>query len=80
MVLPQNTSGALSLPPTAAKFVDSQLRSGNKEWTDEEMERLLDRVLVLFRFIHGETLQWCSTVGEWGGQSEDNNWRIGACP
>ena len=43
------------LPPTAAKFVDSQLRSGNKEWTDEEMERLLDRVLVLFRFIHGES-------------------------
>ena len=49
-------SCAPSLPPTAAKFVDSQLRSGNKEWTDEEMERLLDRVLVLFRFIHGETL------------------------
>ena len=49
-------SCAPSLPPTAAKFVDSQLRSGNKEWTDEEMERLLDRVLVLFRFIHGKTL------------------------
>ena len=51
-----HTSCAPSLPPTAAKFVDSQLRSGNKEWTDEEMERLLDRVLVLFRFIHGKTL------------------------
>ena len=37
-----------------AKFVDSQLRSGNKEWTDEEMEKLLDRVLILFRFIHGK--------------------------
>ena len=57
---PPHTSGA-PLPshppptPTAAKFVDSQLRSGNKEWTDEEMERLLDRVLVLFRFIHGKS-------------------------
>ena len=37
----------------AAKYVDLQLRSGNKEWTDEEMERLMDRVMVLFRFIHG---------------------------
>lgn len=37
-----------------AKFLDSQLRSGNKEWTDEELEKLLDRVLILFRFIHGK--------------------------
>ena len=37
----------------AAKYVDLQLRSGNKEWTDEELERLMDRVMVLFRFIHG---------------------------
>ena len=36
-----------------AKFVDLQLRSGNKEWTDEELEKLLDKVLVLFRYIHG---------------------------
>jgi cullin-4 len=37
-----------------AKYVDVQLRSGNKEWSDEELERLLDRVLVLFRYIHGK--------------------------
>lgn len=36
-----------------AKYVDSQLRSGNKEWTDEELDNLLDRVMVLFRYIHG---------------------------
>ena len=38
-----------------AKYVDVQLRSGNKEWTDEQMERLLDKVMVmvLFRFING---------------------------
>jgi len=33
--------------------VDVQLRSGNKEWSDEELEKLLDRVMVLFRYIHG---------------------------
>ncbi|KAG2184596.1 hypothetical protein INT43_000505 [Umbelopsis isabellina] len=37
-----------------AKFVDSKLRSGNKTATDEELESLLDRVLILFRFIHGK--------------------------
>ncbi|KAG2188621.1 hypothetical protein INT44_001376 [Umbelopsis vinacea] len=37
-----------------AKFVDSRLRSGNKTATDEELESLLDRVLILFRFIHGK--------------------------
>ncbi len=36
-----------------AKFVDSQLKSGNKEWSDEELDKLLDRVMVLFRYIHG---------------------------
>ena len=37
-----------------AKYVDSKLRSGNKEATEEELERLLDRIMVLFRFIHGK--------------------------
>jgi len=37
-----------------AKFVDSKLRAGNKESSEEEMERLLDKVMVLFRFIHGK--------------------------
>ena len=36
-----------------AKYVDVQLRSGNKEWSDEELDRLLDRVMILFRYIHG---------------------------
>lgn len=39
--------------PTA-KHVDSKLRAGNKEATDEELERMLDKVMILFRFIHGE--------------------------
>jgi len=38
----------------AAKFLDAQLKSGNKAWSDEGLERLLDRVMVLFRYIHGE--------------------------
>ncbi|EDO35660.1 predicted protein [Nematostella vectensis] len=37
-----------------AKFVDSKLRAGNKEATEEELERLLDRIMVIFRFIHGK--------------------------
>ena len=41
---------------SAAKYVDIQLRSGNKEWTDEEMERLMDKVMVLFRFINGKCM------------------------
>lgn len=37
-----------------AKFVDSKLRAGNKEASEEELERLLDKIMVLFRFIHGK--------------------------
>jgi len=37
-----------------AKFVDSKLRLGNKEATEEELERLLDKIMVIFRFIHGK--------------------------
>ncbi|KAB0372674.1 hypothetical protein FD755_015427, partial [Muntiacus reevesi] len=37
-----------------AKHVDSKLRAGNKEATDEELERMLDKVMILFRFIHGK--------------------------
>lgn len=37
-----------------AKFVDSKLKAGNKESTEEELERLLDRIMVLFRFINGK--------------------------
>ncbi len=37
-----------------AKFVDSKLRLGNKELTEEELERLLDKIMVIFRFIHGK--------------------------
>lgn len=37
-----------------AKHVDSKLRAGNKEATDEELERILDKIMILFRFIHGE--------------------------
>lgn len=43
--------GILAFP---AKHVDSKLRAGNKEATDEELERILDKIMILFRFIHGE--------------------------
>ena len=42
------------LRPTPAKFVDGKLRAGNKEATEDELERLLDKIMVLFRFIHGK--------------------------
>jgi cullin-4 len=37
-----------------AKYVDSKLRAGNKESTEEELEKILDKIMVLFRFIHGK--------------------------
>ena len=33
-----------------AKFVDSKLRAGNKESSEEELEKLLDKIMVIFRF------------------------------
>ncbi len=32
-----------------AKFVDSKLKSGNKEASEEELEKLLDKIMVVFR-------------------------------
>lgn len=37
-----------------AKFLDTKLKSGNKEATEDELEKILDQILVLFRFIHGK--------------------------
>ena len=34
--------------------MDSKLRAGNKEATEEELEKLLDKIMVLFRFIQGK--------------------------
>lgn len=43
----------------AAKYVDSKLRAGNKEATEEELERILDKIMIIFRFIHG-LLHFCA--------------------
>ena len=32
-----------------AKFVDSKLKAGNKESSEEELEKLLDKIMVIFR-------------------------------
>jgi cullin-4 len=37
-----------------AKAVDARLRTGNKEASEEELEKILDRLLILFRCIHGK--------------------------
>ncbi|RKP06419.1 Cullin, partial [Thamnocephalis sphaerospora] len=37
-----------------AHYVNVKMRSGNKLASDDELETLLDRVLVLFRFIEGK--------------------------
>ena len=39
-----------------AKFLDSKLKAGNKGATEEEMERLLDKIMVLFRFIEQKSM------------------------
>lgn len=41
----------------AAKYVDSKLRAGNKEATEEELERILDKIMIIFRFIHGKSVK-----------------------
>lgn len=38
-----------------AKFVDLKLKAGNKELKEEELEKLMDRLLILFRYIHGKS-------------------------
>ena len=37
-----------------AKYIDNKLRSGNKEATEEELDKILDKIMVLLRFIHGK--------------------------
>uniref|UniRef100_A0A3Q0SWJ6 Cullin-4A n=1 Tax=Amphilophus citrinellus TaxID=61819 RepID=A0A3Q0SWJ6_AMPCI len=32
----------------------NKLRAGNKEATEEELERILDKIMIIFRFIHGK--------------------------
>ncbi|KAJ2493974.1 hypothetical protein IWW37_000052 [Coemansia sp. RSA 2050] len=39
-----------------AKFIDQCMRSGNRSTTNEDVESLLDRVVVLFRFINDKDL------------------------
>lgn len=51
-----NTHFFLFFSFCAAKYVDSKLRAGNKEATEEELERILDKIMIIFRFIHGNGL------------------------
>ncbi|GMR31866.1 hypothetical protein PMAYCL1PPCAC_02061 [Pristionchus mayeri] len=37
-----------------AKYIDMKLRSGNKESSDEELDQIMDKLITLFRFIHGK--------------------------
>ncbi|RNA41656.1 cullin-4A [Brachionus plicatilis] len=37
-----------------AKYIDNKLKAGNKEATEEELDKILDKIMVLFRFIHGK--------------------------
>jgi cullin-4 len=37
-----------------AKYMDSKLRLGNKECSEDELDAIMDKVIVLFRFVDGE--------------------------
>ena len=37
-----------------AKYIDSKLRTGNKVGSDVEVDQLLDRIMVIFRYIEGK--------------------------
>ncbi|CAH8517211.1 unnamed protein product [Heterobilharzia americana] len=39
-----------------AKYLDSHLRSGNKAQTEEELDKLMDKAMILFRFIDGKDI------------------------
>lgn len=39
-----------------AKYLDSHLRSGNKAQTEEELDKLMDKAMMLFRFIDGKDI------------------------
>ncbi|KAJ1910263.1 hypothetical protein LPJ71_003252 [Coemansia sp. S17] len=39
-----------------AKFIDQSIRSGNRSTADEDIDSLLNRVVVIFRFIHDKDL------------------------
>ncbi|CAH8534666.1 unnamed protein product [Dicrocoelium dendriticum] len=39
-----------------AKYLDSHLRSGNKAQTEEELDRLMDKAMILFRHIDGKDI------------------------
>lgn len=34
--------------------MDLKLRTGNKECTEEELDSVMDRVIVIFRFVQGK--------------------------
>uniref|UniRef100_H2ZFL9 Cullin-4 n=1 Tax=Ciona savignyi TaxID=51511 RepID=H2ZFL9_CIOSA len=38
----------------ASKYVDQRMKSGNKEATEVELDQTLDRIMMLFRLIHGK--------------------------
>uniref|UniRef100_A0A3B3ZTB2 Cullin family profile domain-containing protein n=1 Tax=Periophthalmus magnuspinnatus TaxID=409849 RepID=A0A3B3ZTB2_9GOBI len=44
-------------PAELIKYVDSKLRAGNKEATEEELERILDKIMIIFRFIHKDVFE-----------------------
>ncbi|XP_077976505.1 cullin-4B-like isoform X2 [Styela clava] len=37
-----------------AKYVDLRMRAGNKEASEVELDKILDKIMVVFRFIHGK--------------------------
>lgn len=37
-----------------AKFMDAKLRTGNKQCSEEELESIMDRAIMLFRFVQGK--------------------------
>nr|CAD2175465.1 unnamed protein product [Meloidogyne enterolobii] len=37
-----------------AKFMDLKLRTGNKECTEDELDSVMDKVIVIFRFVQGK--------------------------
>uniref|UniRef100_A0A8K9UV76 Cullin 4B n=1 Tax=Oncorhynchus mykiss TaxID=8022 RepID=A0A8K9UV76_ONCMY len=58
-----------------AKHVDWKLRAGNKEATDEELEKMLDKIMIIFRFIYGNVVPTYSFMVMWS--QHINLWSCG---
>ena len=56
-----------------AKFIDAELKAGNKGQSDEELEATLDKALMLFRYIQARISAPRAGILPWTGSCRGGN-------